>query len=76
MSTRFSVSFCAVLEKNIRQHALFKLLQSCQKALDSSEYILQNPKLHLVHILKWFKANSLKANLGIFQLIIQILTLS
>ena len=39
MPTRFSVRFCAVLEKTITQHALFRLLQSCQKALDSSEYV-------------------------------------
>ena len=39
MSTRFSVSFCAVLEKTITQNALFRLLQSCQKALDNSEYV-------------------------------------
>ena len=39
MPTRFSVSFCAVLEKTITQNALFRLLQSCQKALDNSEYV-------------------------------------
>ena len=44
----------------------------CGKMLDN---LLNNLKFNLVHILKWFKGNSLKPNPGKFQFRQQILTL-